>query len=197
MTNDDTSSLVLPNRRRYLTPAEIDALIDAARGRHKGRRADAASARNATMIALAYRHALRVSELITMQWSAVDLTLGTLHVTRLKNGIDTVHPLTALELRMLKRLRRNEPHARFVFLTSRQTPMTRQNFAHLLNKLGKEANIEVPVTPHMLRHSTGYKLANQGTDTRTIQHYLGHRNIQHTVRYTHLNANRFNGLFRD
>jgi len=49
----------------------------------------------------------------------------------------------------------------------------------------------------MLRHATGFKLANQGIDTRTLQAYLGHRNIQHTVRYTELASDRFNGLWQD
>jgi hypothetical protein len=41
-----------------------------------------------------------------------------------------------------------------------------------------------PIHPHMLRHACGFKLANDGHDTRALQHYLGHKNIQHTVRYT-------------
>jgi type 1 fimbriae regulatory protein FimB/type 1 fimbriae regulatory protein FimE len=75
--------------------------------------------------------------------------------------------------------------------------MTRQNFHVMVQELGKEALIEVPVHPHMLRHATGYKLANQGVDTRSLQHFLGHKNINHTVRYTELNANRFNDFWRD
>ena len=60
-----------------------------------------------------------------------------------------------------------------------------------------EAGLGLPVHPHMLRHSTGFKLANDGQDTRAIQHYLGHRNIQHTVVYTHLASNRFNDFWKD
>jgi site-specific recombinase XerD len=75
--------------------------------------------------------------------------------------------------------------------------MTRQNVNVLLAELGLQAGIEVPVHPHMLRHSTGYKLANEGRDTRSLQHYLGHRNIQSTVIYTQLNSNRFNGWWND
>jgi integrase len=149
------------------------------------------------MILLAYHHGLRVSELVSLQWSAIDLVTGTLHVHRLKNGIDTTHPLTAKELRTLKQLCRASPNARFVFLSNRGTPMTRQNVNAMLSKLGKLAGIDVPVHPHMLRHSTGYALANQGRDTRSLQHYLGHRNIQNTVGYTQLNANRFNGWWKD
>ena len=49
----------------------------------------------------------------------------------------------------------------------------------------------------MLRHATGYYLANKGIDTRTIQAYLGHRNIVHTVRYTQLAPDRFRTLWLD
>jgi site-specific recombinase XerD len=48
----------------------------------------------------------------------------------------------------------------------------------------------------MLRHSTGFKLANQGVDTRSLQHYLGHKNIQHTVRYSELSPERFRNFWR-
>jgi integrase len=106
-----------PNRRSYLTPNEVDRLIAAAK------EGDSAySYRNSTMIVLAFRHGLRVSELISLQWHQIDLVHGSLHVHRLKNGIDTVHPLTGSELRALKRLRRENPNARFVFLSQRGTP---------------------------------------------------------------------------
>jgi type 1 fimbriae regulatory protein FimE len=172
------------------------SVLKACKSDKRSRNARQAS-RNALMVLLAYRHGLRVSELIGMQWNAIDLTIGSIHVHRAKNGIPTVHPLTAVELRALKRLRREQPHSRFVFLSRRGTPMTRQNFGVLLRELGERAGIEIPVHPHMLRHACGYKLANDGHDTRALQHYLGHRNIQNTVVYTTLNANRFNGWWKD
>jgi type 1 fimbriae regulatory protein FimE len=67
----------------------------------------------------------------------------------------------------------------------------------IVGRARREAGIEFPIHPHMLRHATGYKLANDGQDTRAIQHYLGHRNIQHTTRYTELAPDRFNGFWRD
>jgi type 1 fimbriae regulatory protein FimB/type 1 fimbriae regulatory protein FimE len=140
---------------------------------------------------------MRVSELTSLEWNALDLTTGTISLHRMKNGIPSTHPLTGTELRALRRLKREHPNGRHVFLSSRRTPMTRQNVNAFLSDLGKKAGFDFPVTPHMLRHACGYKLANDGRDTRSIQHYLGHRNIQSTVIYTHLNANRFNGWFRD
>jgi site-specific recombinase XerD len=62
---------------------------------------------------------------------------------------------------------------------------------------GKTAGLEFPVHPHMLRHATGFYLAIAGQDTRAIQLYLGHKNIQHTVRYTELNAGRFKDFWKD
>ena len=55
----------------------------------------------------------------------------------------------------------------------------------------------LPAHPHMLRHGCGFKLANDGVDTRALQHYLGHRNIMHTVRYTELRSDRFDGFWKD
>lgn len=177
------------NQRRYLTPSEIEALIAVTSPKQNRSQ----SLRNRLLIVLAYHHGLRVSELINLEWTALDLNTGSFHVTRKKHGIPSVHPLVADELRSLKQLRRQNPNARFVFLSNRGAPMTRQNVNALLLKLGRLAGLEVPVFPHALRHSTGYKLANQGVDTRSLQQYLGHRNIQNTVIYTQLNANRFNG----
>jgi site-specific recombinase XerD len=177
-------------QRRYLTPTEIEALIGVARSPKQNR---SQSLRNRLLITLAYHHGLRVSELVSLEWTALDLNSGNFHITRKKNGIPSVHPLVADELRALKQLRRQNPNSRFVFLSNRGAPMTRQNVNALLIKLGRLAGLEVPVFPHALRHSTGYKLANQGVDTRSLQQYLGHRNIQNTVIYTQLNANRFNG----
>ena len=180
------------NQRRYLTPTEIEALIAITRSQKNRLQ----SLRNRLLIVLAYHHGLRVSELVSLEWTALDLNMGNFHITRKKNGIPSVHPLVADELRGLKQLRRQNPNARFVFLSNRGTPMTRQNVNALLIKLGRLAGLEVAVFPHALRHSTGYKLANQGVDTRSLQHYLGHRNIQNTVIYTQLNANRFNGWWK-
>src|SRR5262249_42535563 len=109
----------------------------------------------------------------------------------------STHPLSGSELRALRRLRREHPNTRHVFISQRGAPTTRQNVNAMLAALGRDAGIEVPVHPHMPRHSTGYKLANEGRDTRSLQHYLGHRNIQSTVRYTELDSSRFNGWWTD
>jgi len=177
--------------REYLTEREVERLMAAAatQGRH--------GHRDATMIFLAFRHGLRVSELIALRWDMLDLDAGMVHVTRLKQGLPALHPLRGPEIRALRRVKREAPASPYVFVTERGSAMTASNFRKLLARAGKTAGFTFPVHPHMLRHATGYKLANDAQDTRAIQQYLGHKNIQHTVRYTALNAKRFLGFWRD
>ena len=75
--------------------------------------------------------------------------------------------------------------------------MTPAGFRKMLSRVGESAAFPFPIHPHMLRHAGGYKLANDGHDTRAIQHYAGHKNIQHTVRYTELSSARFNSFWED
>ena len=70
-------------------------------------------------------------------------------------------------------------------------------FHRMITRLGKAAKMPFSVHPHMLRHACGFKLANDGQDTRALQHYLGHKNIQHTVRYTELSPQRFRDFWKD
>jgi integrase len=146
--------------REYLTPSEVDALREAAarRGRH--------GSRDATMILVAYRHGLRVSELIALRWDQVDLKQGLLHVRRRKNGSPSTHPLRGPEIRALRRLAREYPETPYVFVTERKGPLTDSTFRKIVARAGSVAGLDFPVHPHMLRHSTGFKLANDGQDTR-------------------------------
>lgn len=178
--------------REYLTPKEVDRLIKAAGqlGRHQHR--------DKTLLLVTFRHALRVTELVNLRWSMVDLEQGLLHVVRLKNGVPSVHPLGGEETRALRRLQRDQSESSpFVFTTERGGPLTTSTVRKLVQRAGDKANLGFPVHPHMLRHATGYKLANDGQDTRAIQLYMGHRNIQHTVRYTELSSKRFDGFWKD
>ena len=185
----------LPNKvvrtREYLTPDEVEGLITAAKntGRH--------GHRDATLILLEYRHGFRVSELIALRWDQIDLKQGLLHVNRLKNGTPSNHPIRGPEIRALRRLQREYPETPYVFVTERKGPLTPSTVRKIVARAGREAKLPFPAHPHMLRHACGYKLANDGHDTRAIQHYLGHRNIQHTVRYTELSPDRFNDFWAD
>jgi type 1 fimbriae regulatory protein FimB/type 1 fimbriae regulatory protein FimE len=175
--------------REYLTAAEVERLMAAARKNREG-------ARDATMILIAFRHGLRASELVDLHWDQVGFDQGVLHVRRVKNGSPAAHPLDGEELRVLRRLRRESPDSPFVFVSMRGAPFTVSGFRRLVERAGQNAGLEIKAHPHMLRHATGYTLANKGVDTRTLQAYLGHKNIQHTVRYTELSATRFKGLWR-
>ena len=179
--------------REYLTPDEVERMITAAR-RGGGRLAD----RDALSIMMAYRHGFRASELIALRWDQIDLKAGTLHVARLKHGSPSTHPLRGPELRALRAWKREQGDATpYVFTSLRGGPMTRRTVHYVVAEAAKAACIEFPVHPHMLRHATGYYLANAGQDTRAIQLYLGHKNIQHTVRYTELASSRFKDFWRD
>ena len=177
--------------REYLTEDEVDQLMSAA-GR-VGRYGH----RDATLILLSYRHGLRVSELVGLHWEQVDLKQGLLHINRLKHGNPSVQPLRGPELRALRRLQRDYSKLPYVFCSERKAPLTSDAIRKILTRAGKEANLPFTVHPHMLRHACGYKLAQAGQDTRAIQHYLGHKNIQHTVRYTQLSPDRFKDFWRD
>ena len=127
----------------------------------------------------------------------VDLKKGLLHVSRLKNGVASIHPIRGPEIRALRRLKRDYPDTPYLFVSERKGPLTPAAIRKIVTRASEHAKIGFPVPRHMLMHTTGYKLANDGHDTRAIQHYLGHKNIQHTVRYTELSANRFKDFWRD
>ncbi len=177
--------------REHLTPEEVERLIVVAGkvGRH--------GLRDSTAILLAYRHGLRVGELVELRWDQVDLQRGTLHVNRKKNGDAATHPMSGRELRALRQLKRAYPESPFLFVTERGGPITEATVRKMVARAGESAGIGFPIHPHMLRHATGFYLANNGVDTRTIQAYLGHRNIVHTVRYTQLAPGRFRALWGD
>ena len=177
--------------REYLTDAEVNRLIAAAGENRNGHR-------DASMVLVAYRHGLRPAEVVALRWDAVDFNHGRLHVSRVKGSAASVHPLSGRELRALRRLKREQdPASPFMFTSERDAPFTTAGFRKMVARLGVAAKFDFPVHPHMLRHACGYKLANDGVDTRSLQAYLGHKNIQHTVRYTELAPTRFKDFWRD
>jgi type 1 fimbriae regulatory protein FimE len=177
--------------REYLTPAEVQRLIKAAK--ESGRWGQ----RDAALILIAYRHALRVGELVDLKWDQINLDEGKIHINRSKRGDSSAHYLEGDEIRALRILRREHPDSPFVFCSERKGPMCTRAAFYLIARAGEKAGIEFPVHPHVLRHAKGYQLASKGIDTRAIQAYLGHRNIQHTTLYTQLDATRFKGFGKD
>ena len=177
--------------REYLTEAEVEQLITSAKGNRWGHR-------DSTMVLVAYRHGLRASELVDLRWDQVEFQTGTLHVRRVKQGSPSAHPILGDELRALRRLQREQnPISAFVFNSERGAPFSTAGFARMVERAGVEARLGFKAHPHMLRHACGYALANKGHDTRALQAYLGHRNIQHTVRYTELSPARFKDFWHD
>jgi type 1 fimbriae regulatory protein FimB/type 1 fimbriae regulatory protein FimE len=177
-------------KREYLTEAEVERLTEAAKANRYGHR-------DATMILVAYRHGLRVSELVDLRWDQIDMETATLHVTRVKNGSPATHPIRGDELRALRKLRREQdPKSPFVFTSERGAPFSAAGFAKMIQRAGEAAKLGFKAHPHMLRHACGFALANKGHDTRALQAYLGHKNIQHTVRYTELSPDRFKDFWR-
>ena len=173
--------------REHLTENEIDRLIKAAKNNRNGQR-------DATMILIAYRHGLRVSELCGLQWSSVEFESATIHVGRAKGGQEATHPLLGDELRALRELKRHATTP-FVFASERNAPFTTAGFAKLLERAGIAAKIGFKVHPHQLRHACGFALANKGIDTRTLQAYLGHKSINSTTRYAALAPGRFKNIW--
>jgi len=149
-----------------------------------------------TAILLAYRHGLRASELVGLRWDDIDWQTSTLHVRRSKGGIGTRQPLAARELRALRRLQR-EASGVHIFVSERDAPLSVAGYQRMVARAGEAGGFPFLIHSHMLRHSCGYKLANDGQDTRAIQHYLGHRSIASTVRYTALAPDRFRNFWRD
>ena len=198
VTPSTENRTVIPKRRpnadlrtrEYLTEVEVERLLRATKGNRW-------AYRDATMILVAYRHGLRASELTDLRWDQIDFTTATLHVRRVKQGSPSTHPILGDELRMLRRLQREqEPKSPFVFTSERGSPFTTAGFARMVERAGAEAKLEFKAHPHMLRHACGFALAAKGHDTRALQAYLGHKNIQHTVRYTELSPTRFKTFWR-
>jgi integrase len=196
-SNENRSVLVRPGNadlrtREYLTPKEVEKLIGTAR------RSARYGHRDATLILVAFRHGLRASEICDLEWSQVEWGRNaTLHVRRAKNGKPAAHPIRGDELRALRELHRQYPDSGYVFTTERGGPFTPDAVNRLIKRIGERAGFDFPVHCHMLRHACGYALANAGHDTRALQDWLGHRSIQHTVRYTELAPTRFKDFWRN
>ena len=143
--------------REHLTEREVEKLMAAAKGNRWGQR-------DAAMILIAFRHGLRASEVCGLQWSDVEFESGSLHLRRAKGGATSTHPLLGDELRALRALKR-EAKSPFIFVSERGAPFSTSGLAKLIERAGIEARMPFKCHPHMLRHATGFALANKGTDT--------------------------------
>ena len=177
--------------RKHLTSSEVELL------RRTAGRLGRNGQRDQLMILMAFRHGLRCSELVGLKWDQVDFQRGVIFITRRKHGKPSTHPLTRGELAALRKLPGYTDRRGPIFVSERKGPLSERSFHAIVARAGAEAGLNFAVHPHMFRHACGYELANQGRDTRAIQDYLGHSNIQHTVNYTKLASGRFDGFFKD
>lgn len=175
--------------REHLTEREIAALEKTALKNNRW------GHRDSTMVMLAFRHGLRAAELVALRWDQVDLPAGQIYVNRVKNSAPSTHWLDGKELRALKKIQREQqPKNQFIFISERGTPFTTTGFRKMVARLGVAAKMPFAIHPHQLRHACGYKLINDGMDVRVLQSYLGHRNINHTVRYAELAPGKFRAI---
>lgn len=172
----------------FLTPAEVDQLLLAAKqGRH--------GIRDYVLLLMMYRHGYRVSELCSTRLTDLSLDTARIWVRRVKGGLSTEHPMDGEEIRAIKRyLSYRNLNLPWLFTSERDAPLTRQAVNYIIGQAGKRAGLNVH--PHILRHSCGYYLANRGYDQRLIQDYLGHRDPRHTAHYTRTAGVRFEGLWK-
>lgn len=188
--------LNIMKKRNYLTHSEIEILLKEL-GKHPH------AERNICMIFMGFIHGFRVSELLGLKLSDADLEGKKLRVQRLKNGFSTIHPMVMREVQLIRQWLaqrqkyKNSEQNDWLFLSRTGVRMSRQQFYKIIRQTSLQANLAVCANPHMLRHSCGYALADNGVDTRLIQDYLGHRNIRHTVRYTASNAGRFGTIWQE
>lgn len=179
--------------RKHLVVSEVERLLAATKNSRN-------EARDACLILLMFRHGLRVSEACSLRLSQIDIDNRILHVERLKKGLSTTHPLRTDEIRLIKKWldirKKMKLDCDSFFISERKIPLSRKTAWTLIRSYGNLANLSLSVHPHMLRHACGYALADHGADTRLIQDYLGHRNIQHTVLYTATNPARFEKLWK-
>ena len=173
--------------REHLTPTEVDRLLTAAKRTARN------GHRNYCAVLLAYRHGLRVGELVDLRWSDVDFEAGTILIRRMKGSKSGNHPMMGDEIRALRKLQR-ESSGPYILANSKGAPLATSAISSMVKRLGGGV-FDFPIHVHMLRHSCGYYLANKGVDTRTIQDYLGHRSIENTARYTALAAGKFRTLW--
>lgn len=181
-------------KKNYLTPTEFQTFLRAAKLTEYPER-------DQLIALLMYRHGLRVSELLKIKLSDLDLNDNTLHIQRSKGEDNAAHPLQADTIKALNSYMKarngmkKKPHnISWLILSEQGTSFTRQGINYLVGMIGKKALLP-HVHPHMFRHSCGYVLANKGLDTRLIQEYLGHKDIKSTVRYTTVNAERFRKIW--
>ena len=155
--------------------------------------------RNELIALMLYRHGLRESELCNLKLENLNLDESKIFIKRAKGSTSLMHNIEGDELRLIRRYlstRKDKTSLNipFFFVSDRGSQFSRFSIIKIIESCYKNAKLR-KITPHMLRHGCGYYLANKGIELRVIQDYLGHKNVNNTVKYTHLSGNQFKGLW--
>jgi site-specific recombinase XerD len=180
----------LRNRiRTYLTIEEVNRLSSASVRMSRN------PIRNKCIVWTMFWFGLRVSELLSMRWSDIDFTTGTVQVRRLKGSKDSIQKIACTKYKKLltahRRVCAKAGYNDHVFVTQTGVPFARLSMHHLIMRMGQRAGFTFPIYPHMLRHSLGYYLANNSVPTHIIQMFLGHAAISNTTRYIEMDSSMF------
>lgn len=159
--------------------------------------------RDRSMLELLYACGLRVSELVGIQLTEVILIDGVIRVTG-KGSKTRLVPMGEEAVDWIKKYLAesrqnilNKQTSKFLFVTNRGGEMTRQAFWYLIKKYALMANIDKPMSPHILRHAFATHLINHGADLRVVQMLLGHSDISTTQIYTHVARERLKKLHQE
>ncbi len=198
LREDPTAQIAMPKIGRSLpkslTEEEVEALLNAPVV------SDPLGSRDRTMLEVLYATGLRVSELVSLRHSQLNLNQGVLRVVG-KGDRERLIPLGEEAVRWLKEffgVGRGEilldRHTDYLFPTRRGDHMTRQAFWHIIKRYARKAGVEKELSPHTLRHAFATHLLNHGADLRVVQMLLGHSDLSTTQIYTHVASERMKEL---
>jgi integrase/recombinase XerD len=198
LRDDPTAQIAMPKIGRSLpkslTEEEVEALLNAPVV------SDPLGSRDRTMLEVLYATGLRVSELVSLRYSQLNLNQGVLRVTG-KGDRERLIPLGEEAISWLREFigtGRGEilldRHTDYLFPTRRGDYMTRQAFWHIIKRYARKSNIEKELSPHTLRHAFATHLLNHGADLRVVQMLLGHSDLSTTQIYTHVARERMKDL---
>ncbi len=198
VTEDPTSQIAMPKIGRALpkslSEAEVDALLEAPMIK------DPLGNRDRTMLEVLYATGLRVTELVNLKLSQVNLNQGVVRIVG-KGNRERLIPLGEESVRWLAQFAQGarmeillERQSEYLFPTRRGDHMTRQAFWHIIKRYAMKGGINKELSPHTLRHAFATHLLNHGADLRVVQMLLGHSDLSTTQIYTHVARERMEEL---
>lgn len=187
MANRDDESA---STRKHVTQGEVDKLLAEVRKGRNGRRDEC-------MIYMGYRHGFRCGELVRLKWSQILWEEEDIQILRSKmqsgKPNNDIHNLDRWELKSLRALAKTSKTDKgWVFRPERGTNhMSENGFYKIISRAGVKAGINFPVHPHMLRHGCGYRMNDENRNMRSIQSWLGHRDVSTTQMYCAMSSSHY------